>query len=119
MKDSERDELLLDELIEHLQYAHDDVSAFDRAEDLALSRKDRNSAAKEIEQAQECASRLSDASLAAMTDVPWRELRGLRNVIVHEYGDVDWDVLYDTVMIDFPPVIGALRRHRGHADRSE
>ena len=112
MKGSERDGLLLDELIEHLEYAHEDVSAFAKAEELALSRKDRNSAVKEIEQAQECASRLSEASLGAMADIPWRELRGLRNVIVHEYGDVDWDVLYDTVMIDFPPVIEALKRHR-------
>lgn len=112
MRDQERDLLLLDELIEHLEYAHEDVSGFDQAEELALSRRDRNSAAKEIEQAQECAARLSDSMRAEVKDVPWKELRGLRNVIVHEYGEVDWDVLYNTVMFDFPPVIGALRAYR-------
>ncbi|MBT1165252.1 DUF86 domain-containing protein [Bifidobacterium simiarum] len=114
MKESERDGLLLAELIEHLGYAYDDVSEFAAAEDLALDRKSRNSAAKEIEQAQECAARLSDSARTAMADVPWRELRGLRNVIVHEYGDVDWDVLYDTVMIDFPPVIDTLNTYQEH-----
>lgn len=115
----ERDALLLDELIEHLEYAYEDVSAFSEGEALALSRKDRNSAAKEIEQAQECAAHLSDSLLESVKDVPWKELRGLRNVIVHEYGEVDWDVLYDTVIIDFPPVIDALKAYRENIERHD
>ena len=105
-----RDALLLLELVEHLEYAHEDVAQFDSAEELALSRRDRNSAAKEIEQAQECARRLTDVTLRVLNDVPWKELRGLRNVIVHEYGEVEWDVLYDTVMEDFPHVIETIDR---------
>ena len=90
------------ELVEHLEYAYEDVAQFSNAEELALSRRDRNSAAKEIEQAQECAKKLSDEILAALNDVPWKELRGLRNIIVHEYGEAEWDVLYGTVMEFFP-----------------
>ena len=52
--------------------------------------------------------KLSDEILAALNDVPWKEPRGLCNVIVHEYGEVEWDVLYDTVMEDFPHVIEAI-----------
>lgn len=100
--------LLLLELVEHLEYAYEDVAQFNSAEELALSRRDRNSAAKEIEQAQECAKKLSDGILAALNDVPWKELRGLRNTIVHEYGEVEWDVLYDTVTEVFPHVIEAI-----------
>ena len=105
MTGQSRDALLLLELVEHLEYAYEDVTQFNSAEELALSRRDRNSATKEIEQAQECAKKLSDEALAALSDIPWKELRGLRNVIVHEYGNVEWDVLYDTVTEDFPHVI--------------
>lgn len=51
MTGQSRDTLLLLELVEHLEYAYEDVAQFNSAEELALSRRDRNSAAKEIEQA--------------------------------------------------------------------
>lgn len=108
MTGQSRDALLLLELVEHHEYAYEDVAQFNSAEELGLSRRDRNSAAKEIEQEQECAKKLSDEILAALNDIPWKELRGLRNVIVHEYGEVEWDVLYDTVTEDFPHVIEAI-----------
>ncbi|MBR6765682.1 MAG: DUF86 domain-containing protein, partial [Clostridia bacterium] len=29
--------------------------------------------------------------------IPWRAMKGMRNRIVHEYGNVDFSVVYDTV----------------------
>jgi uncharacterized protein with HEPN domain len=109
-KEVNRDSLLLEELVEHLQYAYDDVVQFSESEQLARSRRDQNSAAKEIELAQECARKLSPKVIKRIPTVRWDELRGLRNVIVHEYGEVDWDVLYDTVTIDFPATIDELKK---------
>ena len=36
------------------------------------------------------------------SEVPWKAIKGLRNKIVHEYGDVDLTVIYDTVKSDVP-----------------
>ena len=33
-------------------------------------------------------------------NIPWRDIVGLRNRIVHEYGNVDLDIIYDTVKED-------------------
>lgn len=33
-------------------------------------------------------------------NIPWRDIIGLRNHIVHEYGSVDLDIIYDTVKED-------------------
>ncbi len=33
-------------------------------------------------------------------NIPWKEIIGLRNRIVHEYGNVDLDIIYDTVKDD-------------------
>jgi uncharacterized protein with HEPN domain len=35
-------------------------------------------------------------------DVPWIQMRGLRNVLVHEYFGVDTDVLWQTLQEDLP-----------------
>ena len=40
--------------------------------------------------------------------IPWRAMKGLRNRIVHEYGNVDMSVVYDTVKYDIPQLLGEL-----------
>jgi uncharacterized protein with HEPN domain len=33
-------------------------------------------------------------------EIPWRDINGLRNRIVHEYGNVDLNIVYDAVKRD-------------------
>ena len=40
----------------------------------------------------------------AHREVPWRTLRGMRNVVVHEYFGVDSEILWETVRSDLPPL---------------
>lgn len=35
-------------------------------------------------------------------EIPWTAIKGLRNRIVHEYGEVDLSIVYDTVKKDVP-----------------
>jgi uncharacterized protein with HEPN domain len=42
--------------------------------------------------------------LDAYPAVPWRTLRGMRNVVVHEYFGVDPAILWETVRGDLPPL---------------
>ncbi len=42
--------------------------------------------------------------LDAHPNVPWRTLRGMRNVVVHEYFGVDPGILWETVRGDLPPL---------------
>ncbi|MCD8040002.1 MAG: DUF86 domain-containing protein [Clostridia bacterium] len=39
---------------------------------------------------------------ARYNTIPWRAIKGMRNRIVHEYGDVDISVIYDMVNKDLP-----------------
>ena len=34
------------------------------------------------------------------SNIPWKDIIGLRNRIVHEYGNVDLNIIYDTVKKD-------------------
>jgi uncharacterized protein with HEPN domain len=42
--------------------------------------------------------------LEAHPAVPWQTLRGMRNVVVHEYFGVDPGILWETVRGDLPPL---------------
>ena len=53
-------------------------------------------------QIQENARNLSDAYKMAHDAIPWTDIAGLRNRIVHDYGNVDLEIVYDTLTNDIP-----------------
>ena len=46
----------------------------------------------------------------AHTDVPWREVAGMRNRIAHDYLYTDGELIWQTVHREFPPLILRLER---------
>jgi len=43
-------------------------------------------------------------------EVPWDKMRGIRNVVVHEYFGVDGEILWETARHDLPPLLPLLER---------
>ena len=50
----------------------------------------------------ENSDKVSPSFKAEHRDISWRELKGLRNRIVHDYGIVDLTIIYDTVVNGIP-----------------
>ena len=48
--------------------------------------------------------RLTDALKAEHRDIPWQAIKGMRNRIVHEYGEVDLSIVYQTIIEDIPEI---------------
>lgn len=44
------------------------------------------------------------------SDIPWQAIKGMRNKIVHEYGDVEFDVVYQTITEDIPDICVKLEK---------
>ena len=44
----------------------------------------------------------------AHKDIPWQAIKGMRNRIVHEYGEVELDVVYQTITEDIPVIFEKL-----------
>lgn len=44
------------------------------------------------------------------SEVPWNEIRGMRNRITHEYFEVDEDLLWETCKNDFPELKQVLEK---------
>ncbi len=57
-------------------------------------------------QIQENTKKLTDAYKMSHDDIPWKDIAGLRNRIVHDYGNVDLDVIYTTLTEDIPWLVG-------------
>jgi len=77
----------------------------DRILSLALARL--------VEIVGEAAGRLSAEERARYPMLPWAEIVGMRNRLVHGYDQVDLDVLWQVVTEDFAPLIEELDRILG------
>ena len=43
-------------------------------------------------------------------DVPWYEMRGMRNFVVHKYFRASDAVIWDTVHVDLPPLPALIKK---------
>lgn len=53
----------------------------------------------------EAARRVSVTFTEAHPEIPWRKIIGQRNILAHEYGQIDHTLLYKTVKQDVPVLI--------------
>jgi uncharacterized protein with HEPN domain len=58
----------------------------------------------------ETASRTTAAFRDAHPELPWAQMTGMRNRIVHGYDDVDPDIVWRVATEDVEPVLAALER---------
>jgi uncharacterized protein with HEPN domain len=57
----------------------------------------------------EAASHISAESRAAMPDIPWRAIVGMRNRLVHAYFDINANVLWSSVNDKLPDLVNRIR----------
>ena len=57
----------------------------------------------------EAASRLPDVFIEKYPNIPWRNMRDMRNILVHEYFGVDNRMVWKTVKKNLPPTLPLLR----------
>jgi uncharacterized protein with HEPN domain len=59
----------------------------------------------------EAARRLSPEARKLFPEVPWNLVTAMRNILIHDYDDVDLDVVWDTIQRDVPPLIVRLEKY--------
>jgi uncharacterized protein with HEPN domain len=75
------------------------------------SRTVRDAVLRNLQLLTESSQRLSAAVKDAEPGVPWRQLSGTRNILVHAYlGGIDEETVWETVDRDLPPLRAALVR---------
>jgi len=56
----------------------------------------------------EAARTVSEEERALHAQVPWRQMAGLRDNVVHRYFELNLDIIWQTVIDDLPRLISAL-----------
>ncbi len=57
---------------------------------------------RKIEIIGEASNRLSDELKNRFPDLPWEKMRGMRNILIHMYDEIDLNIIWDTINKDIP-----------------
>ncbi len=101
------DDVLLKDMADHARMAVAAVAGRIRSD---LDNNPILAAALErfIEVIGEAASKISEERRSRLPGVPWLEIIGMRNRLVHGYASVDHDILWDVVTSDLPALLRLL-----------
>jgi len=65
---------------------------------------------KDIEIVGEAASRIGENTRSTYPEIPWADIVGMRNRLIHAYFDINLDLVWDTVTANLPPLVDQLSR---------
>ncbi|MFW6118906.1 MAG: DUF86 domain-containing protein [Planctomycetota bacterium] len=78
-------------------------------EEFAADTKTVRAAAYEIMIIGEAAAHVPQEARSRFPRIPWDEMQGIRNIVVHEYFRVDLEILWQTITHDLPPLVPVLK----------
>jgi len=61
----------------------------------------------------EASAKVSPEAQAKYPTIPWPQVIGMRNRLIHGYDSVDLDILWDTIELDLPPLVAELGKILG------
>ncbi len=65
---------------------------------------------RHIEIIGEAAKHLSKETRNEHTDIPWKDISGMRDKLIHGYFGVDIDAVWDTIQNDIPELKSAIKK---------
>lgn len=104
---NDRDAAYLWDLLETAKEVHAIMQLQD-LEDLLQDRLLQLALERSLENLGEIARRMSDGARQSIPDVEWTKIIGMRNVLAHEYGNIDHERLYVAAKRDIPGLIASL-----------
>lgn len=97
----ERDKTILKKIInycEEIEFAHKEYNHLFEVFDANPTY--RNSVSLCLMQIGELSNKLSDEFKENNNSIPWKAIRGMRNVVAHEYGNIDTVTVWETADSD-------------------
>ncbi len=101
MKD---DQVYIKHILEAIQSAEEYIAPIIRYDDF-LSRENkafRDAIVRQLEIVGEATKNLSQDFRFNHNEIPWRKVAGMRDSLIHDYGNVDLKVVWTTMKEDIP-----------------
>lgn len=102
-----RDDVPLKEMLEMAKKAQAMVEGRER-EDLDTDDQLSLALQRLIEILGEAAKRVSAETRERAEDIPWKKIAGMRDRLIHQYWNVNLDIVWNTVTEELPPLVAAL-----------
>ena len=65
---------------------------------------------RQIEIMGEATKRISETFKEKHPEVPWKDMAGMRDKLIHDYIDVDLNIVYQTVAVDIPNLLPVVEK---------
>ena len=98
MKD---DSIYIDHIFNSINRILDYISGKDR-ESFEADLVTQDAVVRQLEIIGEATKRVSKESRSKHPDIPWSDMAGMRDVLIHDYIDVDFGVVWKTASEDIP-----------------
>jgi uncharacterized protein with HEPN domain len=97
-------------IIGHIEKIFDYSSGFNKDE-LLLDSKTLDACLIHLIQIGELANyQLDNLFKRTHNDINWKNINGMRNIITHNYYEIDYNIVYDTITESLPILIHALKK---------
>lgn len=105
MDNSERDLSIIKKMIAYCNEIQEAHNAFNTSYTVfAENSVYKNAVCLCIMQIGELSNHLSEKFKKEHCNIPWKQIRGMRNVVAHEYGAIDTDTVWETLLDDIPAI---------------
>lgn len=103
MRPLDRNISILEHIIKYCDQIEETIQRFGRDYDVYFNDPIyRNATAMCVLQIGELSGKLTDDFRSAHPGAPWRQIKGIRNIVAHNYGTVDPETTWEILMEDIP-----------------
>ena len=97
-----RDKIYIGQIIEAIEkievYTKDGLEAFNKAEII------QDAVIRNIEVVGEVTKRISNVFKEQNSNMPWRKMAGIRDVLIHDYDSIDMNIVWNVVVAELPKI---------------
>jgi uncharacterized protein with HEPN domain len=111
MKSPDRDIAYLDDVLEAIELIHSYMKNISE-DSFSVNPEKQDAVLRRIQIIGEAVKKISDKTRKAYSDVPWREIAGMRDIVVHDYGGVTLPLIYRVATKDIFALEKQIRKIR-------
>lgn len=78
--------------------------------DFRVDKQKQDAVIRRIEIIGEAVAHLTESTRRAVPELAFRKMRGMRNIVAHDYANVDLDIVWDVVTVHIPEIRAVLEK---------